>query len=236
MLTQNRVDPPEWFTYSAPPIPEFEGYVRELIIRYPEALYLFHVPKYTAFPGHREVFEDAAYRHHLSPLLWKTYYQRNGEPIYQVFTLKPTPRLLETPSIAHPLDVRLSDGLALLGYDMPRDSVQPGEDIDLTLYWKTLAPQAGDYKVFAHLLDDGGKLWSQHDDRPVYGSYPMTEWQPGEVVPDRIKIELGADVPPGTYHVFVGMYDESTGERLPVLLDGQRLKGDTLGLTDVTIR
>jgi hypothetical protein len=35
--------------------------------------------------------------------------------------------------------------------------------------------------------------------------------------------------------VFVGMYDESTGERLPLYLDGRRLEGDTLGLTDITI-
>jgi len=236
LLTQNRVDPPEWFTYSPPAESEYEGYVRELISRYPGALYLFHVPKYTAFPGHREVFEDVAYRHHLLPELWKTYYQRDGAPVYEVYTLKPPPRLFETPAMAHTLDVRLGERLALLGYDGPQGQVRPAEGrIKLTLYWKALTPQSGNYKVFAHLLDNNGKLWGQHDDVPTYGSYPMTEWQPGEVVPDRIKIEIGTDVPPGTYHVFVGMYDASTGERLPLLLDGQRLRGDTLGLTDITI-
>jgi hypothetical protein len=235
VLTQNRVDPPEWFTYSRPPGPEFEGYVADLISRYPDALYLFHVPEYTAFQGHWELFEEAAYRHHRSPVLWKTYYQRNGQPIFQVYTLKTTPRLLEPPAIEHPLDARLGDQLALLGYDMPKNHVHPGEAVELTLYWKATAPQARNLKVFAHLLDDGGRLWGQHDDRPIYGSYPMTEWQPGEIVPDRIRIELGADVPPGTYHVFAGMYDQSTGERVPLSLDGQRLKGDTLGLTEVTV-
>jgi hypothetical protein len=235
VLTQNRVDPPEWFTYSRPPGPEFEGYVRDLISRYPGALYLFHVPGYTAFPGHWAIFEEVAYRHHLSPVLWKTYYQGNGEPIYQVYTLKPTPRLLEPPTIAHPLDARLGGRLALLGYDMPKDRIHPGEALDLTLYWKATASQSQNFKIFAHFLDDGGKLWGQHDDFPLYGSYPMTEWQAGEIVPDRIRIELGTDVPPGTYHVFVGMYDPSTGERVPLSLAGQQLRGDTLGLTDVTV-
>jgi hypothetical protein len=235
VLTQDRVDPLEWFTYSTPPGPEFEGYMRELIQRYPDALYLFHAPEFTAYRGHREIFEEVAYRYHLSPVLWKGYTQRDGKPVYQVYTLKTTPRLFEPTAIEHPLDVQLGDGLALLGFDLTQDSVQPGEEFELTLYWEAIASQAQDYKVFAHVFDDKGKLWSQHDDLPVYGSYPMTEWQTGEIVPDRITIDLGADVSPGVYHVFIGMYDESTGQRLPLTLDGQRLKGDTLGLAEITV-
>jgi hypothetical protein len=235
LLTQNRVDPPEWFTYATPVGSEFEGNVRELIRRYPDAVYLFHVPESTQYPGHLEILEDVAYSHHLSPILWKTYYQRDGAPVYRIYTLKPAPQLFEPPVMDHTLDVRLGEGLALLGYDGPKEPVRPGEDVRLTLYWKALAPQARDFKVFAHLLDDSGKLWAQHDDLTLHGSYPMAGWQPGEVVPDPIKIEPVVDLPPGRYHVFVGMYDESTGERLPLYLDGQRLKGDTLGLTDITI-
>jgi len=31
------------------------------------------------------------------------------------------------------------------------------------------------------------------------------------------------------------MVDEVTGERLPIILDGERLKGDTLGLADIML-
>ena len=235
LLTQNRVDPPEWYMVDTPVGSEFEGHVRDLINRYPNAVYLFHVPEFTQYPGHLEIFEDVAYSRHLSPVLWKTYYQRDGAPVYRIYTLKPAPRLFEPPALDHTLDVRLGEGLALLGYNGPKEPVHEGEDIRLTLYWKALAPQAKNYKVFAHLLDNSGKLWGQHDDLPLYGSYPMVDWEPGEVVPDPIRIMPAADVPPGAYHVFVGMYDESTGERLPLYLDGRRLEGDTLGLTDITI-
>jgi 4-amino-4-deoxy-L-arabinose transferase-like glycosyltransferase len=235
LLTQNRVDASEWFTYTPPGKSEYEGYVQALIERYPDARYLFHVPKYTAFPGHREVFEDVAYRRHLSPVLWKTYYQRDGAPVYQVYTLETTPPLFEAPPMDHALDVELGQRLALLGYDGPQAQINPGGDVRLTLYWKALAEQAGNYKVFAHLIDDSGKVWGQHDDFPTYGSHPMTEWQRDEIISDHIRIEVPEDVPPGVYHVFVGMYDSSTGERLELLRDGQRLKGDTMGLTDVKI-
>jgi hypothetical protein len=235
VLTQNQVDPPEWFTYSDPPDPAFGGYVRELIGRFPNALYLFHAPEYTAFPGHLEVFEQEAYHKHLEPLLSKTYVQRDGKSVYQVYTLTPAPRLFDPPGIEHRLDVQLGDRLALLGYDMAQDRLHPGENIELTLYWKALASQERNYKVFVHLFDDSGTVWGQHDDLPVYGSYPMTEWQTGEIVPDRITIEPAAGIPSGAYHVFVGMYDEATGERLPLFLDGRRLKGDTLGLAEIRV-
>jgi 4-amino-4-deoxy-L-arabinose transferase-like glycosyltransferase len=235
LLTQNRVDASEWFTYTPPEASEYEGYVQGLIERYPGAVYLFHVAKYTAFPGHREVFQDVAYRHHLSPVQWKTYYQRDGAPVYQVYTLQPTPPTFDAPPMDHALDVELGQRLSLLGYDGPRAQAKPGEDVRLTLYWKALAEQTENYKVFAHLIDDNGKVWGQHDDYPTFGSHPMTDWQRDEIVEDHIRIEVPANLPPGVYHVFVGMYDSSTGERLPLLRDGQRLKGDTMGLTDVTI-
>jgi hypothetical protein len=235
VLTQNHVDPPEWFTYSDPPDPAFGGYVRELIGRFPDALYLFHAPEYTAFPGHLRIFEQEAYRHHSEPLLAKTYVQRDGRPVFQVYTLTPAPRLFDPPDIEHRLDVQLGDRLALLGYDVALGPLHSGEDIKLTLYWKALGSQEQNYKVFVHLFDDSGTLWGQHDDLPVYGSYPMTEWQTGEIVPDRITIEPASGIPSGVYHVFVGMYDEATGERLPLFLDGQRLKGDTLGLAEIRI-
>jgi 4-amino-4-deoxy-L-arabinose transferase-like glycosyltransferase len=233
LLTQNRVDPPEWYTYSSPPGPEFEGYVHDLITRLPGAVYLFHTPRWTVFPGHQETFEEVAYRQRLVPVLWKTYYQRDGEPVYLAYTLKPAPHLFTPPPTSHPLNVRLGDGLALLGYDLPQDRIRPGGEIDLTLYWQALSPQARSYKVFVHLLDDNGKLWSQHDSPPVAGGYPTTDWQAGEIVPDRIRLKAPDDLPAGTYHLFTGMYDETTGERLPLYLEGQRLKGDTLGLEPV---
>lgn len=235
LLTENRVDPPEWFTYTSPPAPEFYDYVADLIVQNPRALYLFHSPRYTAFPGHLEGFEEIAYRHRLTPVLRKTYTQRDGQPVYLVYALEPSPRLFETPATAHKLDAKLRDGLALLGYDLAGDPVRPGQEIDLTLYWKALSPQGMNLKVFVHLLDDNGKLWAQHDSPPVYGAYPVTEWQAGEVVPDRIWLQAPDDLPPGTYHLFVGMYDEATGERLPLSVSGQPLKGNTLGLADITV-
>jgi hypothetical protein len=235
ILTENRVDPVEWFTFYTPPTPGFADYLTQLVGSAPDALYLFHPPGYDAFPGHWELFLEAAYRNGLEPVLQKTYYQRDGTPIILAYTLAPAPLLFDQPEFAHPLDARLDDGIQLLGYDLPAAAIRPGEELLLTLYWQALEPGNRDYKVFVHLFDDAGKLWSQHDSPPAYGARPTGAWQQGQYVPDRIRLPIPTDAPPGNYHLFIGMYDEETGARLPLMQDGVRLQGDTLGLADVLV-
>ncbi len=106
----------------------------------------------------------------------------------------------------------------------------------MTLHWQAIAAGDRSYKVFVHLFDDAGKLWAQHDSPPAYAARPTDTWLAGEYVSDPIRLPIPTDAPPGTYHLFVGMYDEETGERLPLMQDGARLQGDTLGLADVVVK
>jgi hypothetical protein len=39
----------------------------------------------------------------------------------------------------------------------------------------------------------------------------------GEVIADRYTVTLQADAPPGDYAIEIGLYEATTGERLPVL-------------------
>ncbi len=103
------------------------------------------------------------------------------------------------------------------------------------LYWRAVQSSQSSYKVFAHLVDDTGKLWAQHDGIPRHWEYPTTAWQPGEIVPDHIRLSISPETPAGNYHLFVGMYDEATRQRLPLQVDGQRMQGDTLELATVIV-
>jgi hypothetical protein len=78
-------------------------------------------------------------------------------------------------------------------------------------------------------------LWAQWDSPPVLGGYPTNEWTLSEVITDRTQLPVGADTPPGTYRLFAGMYDEATGERLPLVWQGHRLAGDTIELALITV-
>jgi 4-amino-4-deoxy-L-arabinose transferase-like glycosyltransferase len=235
LLTEDRVNPEERFSYAAQPDAAVEMFINWRVTQGP-ALYLLHTPAATAFPGHREVFEDAAYRHRLVPTLWKRYAQRDGEPVIEVFALEPAPRVFDVPAMRQRIDASLGEGLTLLGFDLPAATVQPGESLPLTLHWQARASVDRSYKVFLHLLDDDGTLWAQWDSPPALGGYPTTEWAPGEVVADRVRLAVGADTPPGTYRLFTGMYDEATGERLPLVWQGQRLAGDTIELAVIAVQ
>jgi hypothetical protein len=83
----------------------------------------------------------------------------------------------------------------------------------VTLHWQALKPLSTAYKVFVHLTDDTGWVFAQHDAQPVNDLRPTTTWTPGETIVDRHGLSL-PDMPRGTYHVRVGLYDPHTGERL----------------------
>jgi hypothetical protein len=73
-----------------------------------------------------------------------------------------------------------------------------------------------DYTVFVHLVDQAGRIYSQHDGQPAAGLYPTSKWKEGEVIEDVHLIDVPADIPTGRYSLQVGMYLFSTMERLQI--------------------
>ena len=143
-------------------------------------------------------------------------------------------RVWEPPAFEHPVGARLGDAVELLGYDLDRDRVRPGETLYLTLVWRCRETMDTAYTVFTHLLDDGEQVRGQKDNPPVNGSYPTTLWVPGEVVVDRYEIPVDADAAPGVHVIEVGMYDPASIQRLPVL-DATGATGDRILVAEVEV-
>jgi len=91
----------------------------------------------------------------------------------------------------------------LLGFDLSRAEVSPGEPAEAALYWEALTDVTNDYVVHVQLRDDEGQIWGQEESRPAYGRYPTTEWQSGEVIRDWHGVPIPADTPNGDYHLYV---------------------------------
>jgi len=125
----------------------------------------------------------------------------------------------DIPRVPRAIHARLDERFELLGYDLARDAIQPGQSLDMTLYWKSIAPSPLQYTVFVHLLDSQGALRTQQDSMPQAGALPTSCWVVGEIVTDTLTIQLPADMPPGEYTLQVGMYYLPTGERLSVKTD-----------------
>ncbi len=124
--------------------------------------------------------------------------------------------LFEVPPIAHPLPAALGDGIRLLGYDVAGTELRGGDTLRLTLIWQAVGETDVSYTVFTHLLDGESRIWGQQDSVPGGGSLPTTSWLPGEVLIDEYTLELSEDAPPGEYVLEIGMYEATTGQRLPI--------------------
>jgi hypothetical protein len=85
-----------------------------------------------------------------------------------------------------------------------------------TLRWRAVERVQQDYKVFAHLMDEGGTLVAQRDSEPVGGSRPTTTWDAEEEILDNYGILIPAGLEPGVRFLVVGMYRPAAGERLSV--------------------
>jgi hypothetical protein len=131
------------------------------------------------------------------------------------------------PALENPLNHRLGDQIALIGYNLDRSVVKPGESIRLRLYWKALRRPETDYTVFTQVRTADNQIVAQKDSPPQSGAYPTSFWDADEVVIDDRVIEIPANAPPGKYPVKVGMYLPPDGSRLPI-------DGDTAA-TEVTL-
>ena len=157
---------------------------------------------------------------------WSRWYGRVRVTLYGLGPLPEEPRVT--------VRARFGQEILLHGYAVGEGPFAPGDVVPVTLFWEADAPP-GRYKVFLHLMDDGGNLVAQNDAEPRGDLSPTFIWSVGEGVTDRHGVYLPPHVLPGIYRLRVGMYRVDTGERLPLLLDGVDA-GDSLELGGVMVR
>jgi 4-amino-4-deoxy-L-arabinose transferase-like glycosyltransferase len=124
------------------------------------------------------------------------------------------------------INATFGDKMRLLGYEIDKAEAAPGDTVNVTLYWKALAPMHENYSVFMHLLGTDELILGQRDMYPGQGTYPTTLWSPGEIVADTYAVPVSPTaMTPGEAFFAVGLYNLQTGERLPVV-DGM---GEPIG-------
>ncbi|MBX3051002.1 MAG: hypothetical protein KF753_05995 [Caldilineaceae bacterium] len=133
------------------------------------------------------------------------------------------------PQPQHPLELPALFGshASLLGYDIASGT---GVTSTLTLYWRVEQTLLPSHNVFVHLRDDTGTLLSQDDGVPGrrQTAAPSNTWIPGEIVSDPHTLTIPAEGLPGVT-VQVGLYEPSSGVRLPVSVNGQ-VVGDSYSI------
>jgi uncharacterized protein (TIGR02266 family) len=118
---------------------------------------------------------------------------------------------VEAPRPARPLDVNLNDEVEALGWEVfdagEREVVRgvvPGKTYVLHLYFRVLATPKTQWKGFIHIDGFGRRFNGDHD--LFDGKYPMSLWQPGDIITDRFELKLEPNFTPGNYTLFYGFF------------------------------
>ena len=121
--------------------------------------------------------------------------------------------LFARPQIKSEQAARFGDIALLAGYDAPA-RLEPGQPFTVTLYWQAAGETTTRYKVFVHLVDAGGNRLAGDDATPSAGSRPTSGWVKGEYIADAHTLRLPDDAAGGDYRILVGLYDETSLQRL----------------------
>jgi hypothetical protein len=133
-----------------------------------------------------------------------------------------------------PVHARFGDVITLTGYSLAREPgitaeeeihadlceteqticLEPGQNLQVTLFWRALAPVDVDYSAFVHLRDEQGTTVAQRDSQPFDGMYPTSQWQLEETVAQPLAVDLPPDLDVGNYSLYVGLYELDTMTRL----------------------
>ncbi|MBN1217485.1 MAG: hypothetical protein JXM69_01035 [Anaerolineae bacterium] len=125
--------------------------------------------------------------------------------------------------------VNFGQQVNLLGYDLNRPTLTPGQSFVLTVYWQARQPLTTNYSSLAQLVDAHNRLYAAQDNLHP-GEMPAREWPPWGFVQDSHRVRVPPGAPPGDYFLITGLYNPSTWSRLPVLSGGDPGWADVLAL------
>jgi len=137
-----------------------------------------------------------------------------------------------TPPQTSPYD--FDNSLTLYGYELPPQA-QVGQPLTVSFWWQKNAPLGKNVSQFLHLIGNGPAPIT-YDQQPFDGKFPVADWPQNVQLVDRWNKTLPADMPPGEYKVYTGLYEWPSLARLPTLdVDGQPVTDNVILLGTVTV-
>jgi uncharacterized membrane protein len=133
------------------------------------------------------------------------------------------PPTLEELGIRYTLMEDFGGQVALLGYDIVKKRVRPGDVLHLTLFWRALVDIEDDYTLLIRLIGEDGisETW---EFPPASEDYPTHLWTIGEVIRGQYKLILPVKTPSGPIALKIALVSE----------DGELL-GECLKLADLEV-
>jgi 4-amino-4-deoxy-L-arabinose transferase-like glycosyltransferase len=135
------------------------------------------------------------------------------------------------------LDWTYQKEMKLIGVEIGREVVHPGERVPVTAYWQAVGPVTKNYSVFVHLSGRNYQNVGQFNSYPGLGLRPTTTLAPGQIVADTypVLVEGGSEAPTRLL-VNLGLFDFEEAGRpgLPALTPNGTPASSTVGQLKLT--
>ena len=118
-----------------------------------------------------------------------------------------------TAAAGDPLAI-FENGFALNAWEAP-ETVGAGEPLTITFSWRSEADGHEDHAQFLHLGHAESGEWWVYDQAPLGARLPTRLWYKGLADSETWEVPLPADLAPGRYSVFSGLYRTRDKERVP---------------------
>lgn len=101
---------------------------------------------------------------------------------------------------------RFAAGMALTGYTLPASSA-PGATLAVDFWWETDSKIEQELNQYVHLFNEQGEFVWGYDQAPFGAEvFPTVAWPAGMHEAAHWEIALPADLAPGSYSVYTGLY------------------------------
>ncbi|MGD9101750.1 MAG: glycosyltransferase family 39 protein, partial [Anaerolineae bacterium] len=136
----------------------------------------------------------------------------------------------------NPISVDFGGEIELVGYDLDRRALKPGETTTLTLYWRGQRAMTVDYSISTQLVDEYQVKAAQKDAWPFDGALPTSIWEPGDLIAEARELTVFDGASPGVYDVYVAVYPSGNPDALLVVTPpGGLLQTDHVVLTTISV-
>jgi 4-amino-4-deoxy-L-arabinose transferase-like glycosyltransferase len=138
-------------------------------------------------------------------------------------------------SARQPSEARWEGGLRLTAFGVS-EQAQYRQAVGVALRFAPEQAQAGDWHLYARVVDAQGRVWGELDERQEdRAGLPTSDWLPGETYDCGLAVPLRAGIPWGEYRVVVGLYDLADMRRLVTVDASGAPTGAELTLGEVLV-
>ena len=123
--------------------------------------------------------------------------------------------LRASPAVTEPVPgTAFQNGFSLAPIELPT-SVRAGETLTISFNWRSDVDGGEDLVQFLHFGHEDSGDWWVYDQQPLGPRLPTRLWYAGLADSETWQVPLPADLAPGRYQIFTGLYRTRDRERIP---------------------